>query len=447
MTGTGERVGIVGGGILGMTLAHRLRAAGMQPTILEAAPHSGGLASSQSIGGYTWDRFYHVILLSDGHLRGLLDELGVSEQLRWGTTRTGFYTDERLYSMSDVLEFLRFPPLSLVDKLRLAGTIMYASRLRDWKRLESIPVTEWLSNLSGRHTFERIWLPLLRSKLGDNYRLASAAFIWAIIARMYAARRSGLKKEMFGYVEGGYDVILRRFRDRLEADGVDILCGRNVTNVHDLGSEVAVQFESGERRLFDKLILTISAPRVAAVCPQLSESERERLHRVVYQGIICGSLLLRKPLADFYVTNITEDWVPFTAVIEMTALVDRAHFGGHSLVYLPRYVTQQDPAWETSDDALWEANFKALERMYPGFDRRDVVATQTARVREMLAVSTLGYSDSAAPPLTTSMPNVYVANSAQIANGTLNVEETVTLAEQQARALASHFRRGLAAPA
>jgi protoporphyrinogen oxidase len=151
-------------------------------------------------------------------------------------------------------------------------------------------------------------------------------------------------------------------------------------------------------------------------------------------------MLVRKPLADYYVTNITEAWVPFTAVIEMTALLDRAHFDGLSLVYLPRYVTQTDPAWEATDGELWEANFEALERMYPDFDRRDVVATQMARVREMLAVSTLGYSDRVLPPLSTSLPNVYLANSSQIANGTLNVEETVTLAERQADALASLLR-------
>ena len=45
--------------------------------------------------------------------------------------------------------------------------------------------------------------PLLRAKLGDAYQAASAAFIWATIQRLYAARRSGLKKEMFGYVPGG----------------------------------------------------------------------------------------------------------------------------------------------------------------------------------------------------------------------------------------------------
>ena len=427
-----------------MTLAYRLREAGLQPTILEAAPQSGGLASSHPIGGYTWDRFYHVILLSDGHLRGLLHELGLSDQLHWGTTRTGFYTDGKLYSMSDVFEFLRFPPLSLVDKLRLAGTILYASRLRDWKQLESIPATDWLSRLSGRHTLERIWLPLLKSKLGENYRVASAAFIWAIIARMYAARRSGLKKEMFGYVEGGYDTILRRFRQRLDGYGVETLCGRTVAGVHDGGGEVRVEFRGGDCLLFDKLVLTIPSPRIAALCAQLSQAERNRLNEVVYQGIICGSMLLRKPLAKYYVTNITEAWVPFTAVIEMTALVDRAHFDGLSLVYLPQYVTQTDPAWGASDEELWEANFEALGRMYPDFDRRDVVATQMARVREMLAVSTLGYSDRVLPPLSTSLPNVYVVNSSQIANGTLNVEETVTLAERQAGTLASLLRPAIA---
>ena len=36
----------------------------------------------------------------------------------------------------------------------------------------------------------------------------AASFIWATIQRLYAARRSGLKKEMFGYVPGGYAHVL-----------------------------------------------------------------------------------------------------------------------------------------------------------------------------------------------------------------------------------------------
>ena len=39
------------------------------------------------------------------------------------------------------------------------------------------------------------------------------------------------------------------------------------------------------------------------------------------------------------------------------------------------------------------------------------------------------------PPLRTSLTHVFVANSAQIAQGTLNVDETVSLAERSAVAL------------
>src|SRR5580693_5352687 len=69
--GPGKRVAIVGGGMLGAALALRLRRQGHRVTLIEAAPRLGGLASSQAVGGVVWDRFYHVILLSDQHLRDL----------------------------------------------------------------------------------------------------------------------------------------------------------------------------------------------------------------------------------------------------------------------------------------------------------------------------------------------------------------------------------------
>jgi protoporphyrinogen oxidase len=262
-----------------MTLALRLRAQGHEVVVLEGARSAGGLAASQQIAGYTWDRFYHVILQSDRDLLALLGELGVSEP-NWGVTRTGFYTDGVLYSLSTSLEFLAFPPISLFDKMRLAGTILYASRVKNWRPLEKIPVADWLRKLSGKRTFERIWLPLLKSKLGENYRIASAAFIWAIIARMYAARRSGLKREQFGYVEGGYATVLARFEKYLDEKGIELRTGAPVSAVRDLGAESEVTFADGTSARFDRVILTLPANRIPALVPQLSQAERERLGRV-----------------------------------------------------------------------------------------------------------------------------------------------------------------------
>ena len=61
-----------------------------------------------------------------------------------------------------------------------------------------------------------------------------------------------------------------------------------------------------------------------------------------------------------------------------------------------------------------------------------MLGVQVARVREMLAVSTLNYSEAAMPPHRTTLRNVFVVNSAQIPNGTLNVNETIGLAESSA---------------
>jgi len=430
-----NRIGIVGGGALGMTLALRMREQGHDVVVLESARAAGGLAASQQIAGYTWDRFYHVILQSDRDLLALLRELGIDEP-RWGVTRTGFYTDGVLYSLSTSLEFLAFPPLSLFDKMRLAATIVYASRVKDWRPLEKIPVSDWLRKLSGKRTFERIWLPLLKSKLGENYRIASAAFIWAIIARMYAARRSGLKREQFGYVNGGYATVLARLESYLDEKGIELRTASPVTAVRDSGSEAEVTFVDGTSEHFDRVILTLPANRIPALVPQLTRAERERLGRVVYQGVLCASLLTKKPLASYYVTNITDGWVPFTGVIEMTTLVDKKHFGGNSLVYLPRYLAQDDPFWKASDDEVRTTFLAALERMYPDFKRDDVIDFRIARARDVLAISTLDYSATSLPAMRTSLANVFIVNSAQIESGTLNLNETVGLANRQAAALA-----------
>lgn len=437
MSPKSERWGIIGGGILGMTLAHQLAQEGKNVTLFEGANHLGGLASAWSLGDVVWDRHYHVILLSDTRLRTMLVELGLEQEMEWVETRTGFYTNGKLYSMSNTLEFLRFPPLGWLDKLRLGMTIIWASKIKHWKKLEKIPVTDWLKRWSGNRTFKKIWLPLLRAKLGENYKKASAAFIWAIIARMYAARRTGLKKEMFGYLPGGYARILDRFAEVLAGANVAIKLGHKARKVKSRGRGiVSVEFENGHEETFDQVVLTMAAPIAARLCSELSQAEIDRLQGIQYQGIICASLLLKQPLASYYVTNITDSWVPFTAVIEMSTLVDPQQFGGNTLVYLPKYVTPDDAAFDLSDQELEDLYMQALLQMYPHFDRRNLLCFRVSRVRYVLAISTLKYSETL-PPMTTSIPGVHIVNSAHILNGTLNVNETIQLAQKAAVQLLS----------
>ena len=424
-----ERLAIVGGGVLGMTLAHRLAQAGKNVTLFEASQQLGGLASAWQLGDVVWDRHYHVTLMSDTHTRGLLDELELEREMRWVQTKTGFYTDGRLHSMSSSLEFLKFPPLSLVDKSRLAATIFYASKIKDWKKLEQVPVSAWLRRLSGEQTFQKIWLPLLRAKLGENYRDTSAAFIWTTIARMYAARRSGFKKEMFGYVPGGYARVLDTFSRRLFSERVYTRTGHPIREIRKQPTgHVTLHYGDDTRNNFDRVIVTAAAPVAARMVQGLEDGERSRLHSIRYLGVICASVLMKRPLAGYYVTNIPDSSIPFTGVIEMSALVDREEFGGNHLVYLPKYVSPDDPMFEIPDAELENRFLSGLEKMYPGFDRSDVLTFKVSRVRHVVALPTLNYSE-LIPPMQSSIAGLYMVNSSQIVNGTLNVNESVQLAQ------------------
>lgn len=425
-----SEVAIAGAGFLGLTLALRLAEAGHAVTIFESGPEIGGLAGVWKIGDVVWDKHYHVTLLSDSYTRRIVDQIGLGDEFQWVETKTGFYTGGRLVSMSNALEFLKFPPLGLIGKFRLGATIFYASRVTDWESLEKISVEDWLSKLSGRATFEKIWRPLLLAKLGEAYRETSAAFIWATIQRMYAARKSGLKKEMFGYVRGGYSRVLGRFAERLAEMGVAIRLDSPISNVaKDADGRFTVTVEGSEMSgaRFDTVILTCPSNVAARTVPQLSESEKAALQTVRYQGIVCASVLLKRSLSPYYVTNIIDE-TPFTGVIEMTALVDRSEFSGSALVYLPKYVDPDDELFTKSDDEIKSIFIDALAKMYPEFRRDDVVDFRISRVRRVFPLPVIGYS-SRLPAVATSLEGLYVLNSTQITNGTLNVNETIQLAE------------------
>jgi protoporphyrinogen oxidase len=427
-----------------MTLAHRLAQGGRSVTLYEASDELGGLAAPWRLGDVVWDRHYHVTLLSDRHLRALLAELGLEPEMEWAVTRTGFFTDGRLLSMSNSLEFLRFPPLGLVGKARLAATILYAARVKDWRALERETVESWLRRWSGDRTFEKIWRPLLRSKLGESYRETSAAFIWATIARMYEARRSGLKKEMFGYVPGGYARILGRFREALEKEGVALRLGEPTRTVAAEARGIVVESAKG-RMQFDQVVLTVPAPLVSSLCPGLSEAEKALFQGVRYQGIVCASVLLPEPLSPYYVTNITDSGLPFTAVIDMGNVVDRRHFGGRALVYLPKYAAADEAIFAKTDDEIRDEFLGAVARMHPRFDPRSVLCFRVSRVKHVFALTTLGYSDRL-PSTTTSLPGVHAVTSAHILNNTLNVNATVKLANAAAAGLLSSERRATLPP-
>jgi protoporphyrinogen oxidase len=427
------RIAVVGAGLMGLAVADRLAERGHAVTVIERDPQPGGLATWHDFGPFVWDRFYHVILPSDRHLLRLIRRIGLESKLRWAPTGTGYFVDGKFSSLSTGLDFLRFEPLNLWDKTRLAATVLYCSRINDWQRLEAIPVEEWLRRTCGDSTFEKFWRPLLLAKLGENYKRVSAVFIWSYIKRLFSARDATAAREHLGYVTGGYRTVFQRLIERISAHGGRVELGATVERIAArMEGGLDLAGDSGPRS-FDKVVFTAPDGILRKVVdPRLVDSSPVGAS-VEYLGVVCGVLITRRPIIPYYVLNIADERVPFTGVIGMSNLVDGENTAGLHLTYLPRYVLSTDPLLRAPDAELRAMFERGLNAMFPELAMAGVEGLVINRAVRVQPLQVINYSKLVQKPRTRH-PDFYVLNTAQFVSNTLNNNEV-------ARAVEDFFER------
>lgn len=425
-------IAVVGAGLTGLVLAWRLGQQGHTVTVFEPQAQVGGLSTWESYGEFDWDRFYHVILPSDRHLIALIRELGLGDQLHWQRTYTGYFVNRQLYSISSNLEFLRFPPLTLWNKFRLAWTMWYGSKINDWRTLEKISVRDWLVKVSGPDNYEKLWKPLLLAKLGSAHERVSAVFIWAYIKRMFSARDKTASAEHLGYVGGGYKAVLTALLQAIEAQGGRVHTGSAVEQIgSDANRALSLTGPDGTRS-FDEVILTCPT----SVLPKLVDPALLQVTpghgEVEYLGVVCVILVTDKPIVPYYVVNIADSKVPFTGVIGMSSVIGTEHTAGKHITYLPRYLPAGDPEFEQSDEQFRQRFLQGLSYMLPDFDPAGIVSTHVHRAAKVQPLQVIDYSKRV-PTVKTAHSSLYVVNTSQFVNATLNNNEVVRAVEQFVR--------------
>jgi protoporphyrinogen oxidase len=434
---------VVGGGILGLTLGYRLAGLGHQIDVIEGEPRIGGLAGPQDYGSFVWDRFYHCILPQDAHLIALLGDLDLAGELRWTRTGTGYYARGQFFPMSGNKDFLRFPLLTLWDKMRLGAAIFWATRVADPDKLYQISAEEWLSQLCGRRTYELFWQPLLKAKFGPFHDRVAAVFIYATLVRLFGARSAAAGKESLGYVRGGYARILDRFEERLRAAGARIRTGTRVAAIEPAPSggcrvtcdepkagRVAEEYDqvffTAPTRLARKVVSDVFLPHVERV-------ERDHPTSTTYLGVACLVLVLERPLTPYYVLNIGEPSVELTGLIEMTNLIDRQmETKGLSLVYLPRYMDSESPEFGESDDVLRRTLIdRGLKRLFPDFDERTIRYQGVHRARYVQPLPLVRGSEAGKAAAAQSFARPFqIINTSMLRCATLNNNEVVALVDR-----------------
>ncbi len=408
------KVAIVGGGITGITLGYLLSGRGVEVDIFEASPVLGGLAGPLILeDGTPVDRFYHAILPSDDNLWQLCRELGIDDQFRFRQTKNAFYVAGAIHSMNSAAEFLRFKPLSLIERCRLAATIVRAQLVRDWRHLETVTIEAWLRRWSGTGTFTKLWHPMLTAKFDGQYDRVPATWMWSRLVRMKTTRSGANQRESAGHLIGGYATLLNAMAARILASGGRIHLNCPVKEIVVEGGR-AVGVQLGDRRWEGgPVVSTMQAPVFSRLIPGASAQYRTSLETVPYLGIVCPLIVLDKPLTDYWTLNVADSRIPFTGVIETTAYIDPKYVGGHHLVYMPKY-TAPGSRWQGMSDAdVVELAMVTLKQVAPNFDRRSV---RYALVHRERYVEPLHYLDSqrVTPDIETPVRDLYLASTAQI---------------------------------
>jgi protoporphyrinogen oxidase len=425
------RYGVIGAGALGLTVAVRLAERGHDVTVLERDPVPGGLAGSFEVEPGIWlEKFYHHLFRTDRTVIALIDELGLGERLQWHAPATTVFLGECAYPLDSALAVLRFSPLSIPDRLRLAAGVGYLRVLPSASSLERRTAGRWMRRVMGGPAYETVWEPLLRGKFGAAADEVSMAWLWARIH----CRTSSL-----GYLHGGFHQLYVALSRRLAEFGGTIVHGATASSIVRRGGGVAVEYErqgaavTGE---FDRVVSTLPTGLTVRLAPEMPSDYAARHPAPRALGAHCLIVSLDRPLTDVYWIGVNEPDMPFLAVVEHTNLVDPSEYGGRHLVYLGNYRAHDDPIFMSSKAEILASFEPGLRRLNPAYEPSWIQDSWSFAAPFAQPIVTPAFARTI-PGFDTPIDGLYVANMFQVYPYDRGQNYSIELAERLVRHLAA----------
>jgi protoporphyrinogen oxidase len=192
-----QKIAVLGAGPMGLAVAYQLARDGHQPVVFEADDRVGGMTACFDFGGLQIERYYHFHCISDSAFLQMLDELGISDKMRWVETKMGYWYQGRVQPWGNPVALLKFKGLSWVGKLRYGLHAFLSTKRDDWKPLDKEEASGWIKRWVGPEAWEVMWRRLFELKFYNYADNLSAAWIWSRVRRIGRSRYS-LMRESWG---------------------------------------------------------------------------------------------------------------------------------------------------------------------------------------------------------------------------------------------------------
>ncbi|WP_042375063.1 hydroxysqualene dehydroxylase HpnE [Streptacidiphilus neutrinimicus] len=413
---------VIGGGLAGITAALRLADAGLQVTLAEARPRLGGLAFSFQRGALTVDNGQHVFLRCCTAYRGLLQRLGVRDEVMIqprldvpvrdvNTGRQGSISRDPLpVPLHLGRGLLRYPHLSLAERAATGRAALALQRLDlDDPALDRRSFADWLrEHGQSARAVEALWDLVGVATLNATAEESSLALA-AMVFKTGLLTDPGASDIGFARVPLGriHDDMARAALDRV---GVRVLLRARAAEItpgpegrHEVQLE-GERLDGGAETLRDLDAVVLAVPQDAAhdLLPPGSLDEPEALLKIGYAPILNVHVVYDRPVLDG----------PFLAALgsPIQWVFDRT---AHSGLRGPgQYVALSQSAVQTEIDepvaVLRQRYLPALERLLPRAREAEVTEFFVTRERTATFAPTPG-NGALRPGPATGTPGVHLA--------------------------------------
>jgi len=347
------KVGIIGAGFTGLTAGLRLAKKGHEVVIFESGEKIGGLAGGFKERGWDWelDYHYHHWFSSDKHIKRLAKE--IKHKIFFKRPKTSTLYKGKIYQLDSPISLLKFPHLSLFDRIRTGLVIAYLRYYPDWKPLEKTTAKQFLMLSMGKKSWEVLWEPLFKNKFGKYADTIPASWFWGRINK---------RTPSLGYPVGGFQEFADSISAKISKHHGKILCNTKVDRVARSTNNIIIE-TSGGKHVFDKVICTLPTPMFVNLTEDLPQSYMKNLKSLVGLGAATLVISLKNKFFEdgTYWLNINEKGSPFLALIEHTNLVNKKHYKNEHLLYVANYLHPEHEYFNKSAKQLTKEFYPFLK--------------------------------------------------------------------------------------
>jgi protoporphyrinogen oxidase len=254
---------------------------------------------------------------------------------------------------------------------------------------------------------------LLIGKFGKYYDQVNMAWMWARVVK---------RSLKLGTYEGGFHAFVEALAQAIQAKGAHIHLNTRVEEVTPQDGKLTLMI-NGEPQVFDRVISTTSPTLMLKITQGLAETDYgEQMANLRSIGGLCVVLALKQSLLtdDTYWLNLPatspnkqETTFPFLALVEHTNWMDKAHYGGDTLVYCGDYVPVDHEYFQLSEDELADRFISTLDKFNPAFKHDWIRKTWVFRAPYAQPIPGINHSEKILS-LATPISGVYWASMSQV---------------------------------